>query len=194
MTISKKIVEKFQNIGQDAFLTGLIASKSGNMSVRLKDKMIITTTGSSLGRLTENQLVTLSINNLDSPNLKKASTAVYLHQAIYKKTDAQAIIHLHCPAAVALSISEREITPIDSEGIYYFQRIPVIHKPFQAGSKNVLNELADLLKDYRVAIVSPHGVFAKGKDLDEAFFWASSVEQSSKIIIQRRLLDQGKKI
>ncbi|MFC1516943.1 class II aldolase/adducin family protein [Candidatus Margulisiibacteriota bacterium] len=185
-------LKNFQDIGKDAFVTSLIASKSGNMSIRDDNHIIITSTGSSLGRLTEKDLIKIGLNEEEGPVVERASTELGLHQAIYNKTDAKAVIHLHCPAAVALSLSEREITPIDSEGMYYFSRIPVIHAPFQIGSKNVISDLSDLLKDYRVAMVSGHGVFAKGQDLDEAFFWASSVEQSSKIIIQRRLLDKGR--
>jgi len=190
--ISSTILKNFQEIGQDAFVSGLIASKSGNMSIRDGKQLIITTTGSSLGRLKAEDLVRLGLEESEGPLAEKASTELKLHQEIYKRTEANAVIHLHCPSAVALSLSEREITPIDAEGMYYFSRIPVIHAPFQIGSKNVIDDLADLLKDYRVAMVSGHGVFAKGHSLEEAFFWASSVEQAAKIIIQRRLLDMGK--
>jgi L-fuculose-phosphate aldolase len=188
MTISNEQLKNFQEIGQDAFLTGLIASKSGNLSVLNGDQFIITRTGSSLGRLTANALVEIDLLEPTENSLKLASSEVFLHQTIYQKTEALAVVHLHCPSVITLSLTEKEIIPLDSEGAYYYKKAPVIHAPFQLGSKNILNELAELLAENKLAVVSGHGVFAKGATLDEAFFWASSLEQSAKIIINDRLL------
>ena len=46
---------QFQNIGHELFLRGLIASHSGNMSIRLGERLLITRRGSRLGCLSENE-------------------------------------------------------------------------------------------------------------------------------------------
>ncbi|HEX9976514.1 MAG TPA: hypothetical protein VGA82_04610 [Dehalococcoidales bacterium] len=40
------MLEEFQRIGRDLFLSGLASSHGGNMSVRLGDRLIITRRGS----------------------------------------------------------------------------------------------------------------------------------------------------
>ena len=45
------IYEQCRDIGRDCFLSGLVSSHAGNMSVRVGDRLVITRRGSMLGRV-----------------------------------------------------------------------------------------------------------------------------------------------
>src|SRR5439155_835947 len=54
-------IEDFRDLGRDMFLTGLVSSHTGSLSVRRDDKMWVSRRGAMLGRLTENDLVEVAI-------------------------------------------------------------------------------------------------------------------------------------
>ena len=47
------ILSQFQTVGRDLFTRGLVSSHSGNLSIRLGDRLIITRRGCRLGCLEE---------------------------------------------------------------------------------------------------------------------------------------------
>ena len=51
------MLEEFQRIGRDLFLSGLVSSHGGNMSVRMGDRVLITHRGSQLGQITAEDIV-----------------------------------------------------------------------------------------------------------------------------------------
>ncbi len=55
-----------------------------------------------------------------------ASTELVGHRAIYRQTPALAVIHAHPPHAVALSLLEREIIPVDMEGSFHLSKVRVL--------------------------------------------------------------------
>ncbi|HHY45793.1 MAG TPA: aldolase [Firmicutes bacterium] len=182
------MLEEFQRIGRDLFLQGLNSSHSGNMSVRLGDRIIITRRGSSLSNLKEGDLVETGLEKNDS-FITLASTEIVVHREIYQKTAALAIVHCHAPRCVALSLLEDEIIPVDSEGSYFFHKIPVVATELTVGSKEAARLLAQVLKNYKVAVLRGHGIFAVGQVLEEAYQYASAAEHVCQIICHVRALD-----
>jgi len=181
------MLEQFALFGRELFLQGVNSSHSGNMSVRVGDRMFITRRGSMLSNLREGDIVETGLREDDS-HITLASTEIKIHRAIYLQTSALAIVHAHPPFAVALSLLEDEIVPVDTEGIYYFKTIPVIGADLTVGSDEVAEKLPPLLQNYKVAVVRGHGSFAVGQMLEEAFQWTSSLEASCKVLYYHRRL------
>ncbi len=50
------ILSQFQTVGRDMFARGLVSSSSGNLSIRMGERMIITRRGSMLNCLQEQDL------------------------------------------------------------------------------------------------------------------------------------------
>jgi len=94
------ILSQFQTIGHDLFTRGLVSSHSGDMSIRLGDRLIITRRGCRLGCLEEHDLIETGITKNDR-STPLASTELAVHRAIYQQTSALAIVHAHPPHAVA---------------------------------------------------------------------------------------------
>lgn len=177
----------FKKFGRDLFLGGLNSSHSGNLSVRYGDRIVITRRGSMLGHLEERDLIETGLLKNDS-NIILASTEIGVHRAIYKGTSALAIVHAHPVHAIALSLLEDQIIPVDSEGAYLLHKIPVIGAEHTIGSKELENSLPGLLSEYKIVMVRGHGSFAVGQMLEEAYQWTSSLEQVCRIIYLTRTL------
>lgn len=181
------MLEQFSRFGRELFLQGVNSSHSGNMSVRAGDRIFITRRGSMLSNMIEGDIVETGLREDDS-HITLASTEIKIHRAIYLETSALAIVHAHPPFAIALSMDEDEIVPIDTEGIYYFKSIPVIDAGLTVGSDEVAEKLPPLLQNYKAAMIRGHGSFAGGQMLEEAFQWTSSLEASCKTLFLHRLL------
>ena len=180
----------FQLIGRDLFHSGLNNSHSGNISVRCGDRIIITRRGSMLGHLQEGDLIETGLDRNDS-NITLASTEIRVHRAIYKKTPALAIVHAHPPHAIALSLLEDEIIPVDSEGSYLMHKIPVVYAKHTIGSEEIEQALPGVLNDYKVVMIRGHGSFAVGQLPEEAYQLTTSLEHSCRIITLTRALGHG---
>ena len=126
--------EQFKEIGRDIFLRGLISSHAGNMSARVVDRIYITRKSSMLGKLQQKDVIELELGKDDS-QAPMASSELVVHTAIYRNTSALAIIHAHPPYATLLSMLKDEIVPVDSEGLYLFQRAPVVNPAKTIGSE-----------------------------------------------------------
>ncbi len=181
------MIRDFQRIGRDLFLAGLNSSHSGNLSVRLGDRVVITRRGSMLGHLEEQDLIETGLHKNDA-HITLASTEIGVHRAIFKGTAALAIVHAHPVYATALSLIDNEIIPIDSEGQYLLHKIPVLGVEHTVGSQEVAAKLPELLKEYKIVMVRGHGSFAVGQLLEEAYQWTSSLENICKIIYLTRTL------
>lgn len=181
------MLEQFSRFGRELFLQGVNSSHSGNMSARAGDRIFITRRGSMLCNLAEGDIIETGLREDDS-NIILASTEIKIHRALYLETSALAVVHAHPPCAIALSLHDEEIVPIDTEGVYYFKTIPVIAAGLTVGSDEVAEKLPPLLQNYKVAMVRGHGSFAVGQMLEEAFQWTSSLEASCKTLFLHRLL------
>ncbi|MFZ5596184.1 MAG: aldolase [Bacillota bacterium] len=181
------MLKTFQQIGSDLFRAGLNNSHSGNISVRLGDRIMITRRGSMLGHLGEGDLIETGLEKNDG-NTALASTEIGVHRAIYQRTPALAVVHAHPPHAVALSLLGDEIIPVDAEGKYLLKRVPLVYAEKTIGSVEVERLLPEVLLNYKIAVVIGHGSFAAGRTLEEAYQLTTSLEHSCRIIYLSRML------
>lgn len=175
------ILAQFQSIGRDLFTRGLVSSNSGNLSIRLGEHMIITRRGSRLGCLEENDLIETGVSKNDR-NTPLASTELAVHRAIYQETTAQAIVHAHPPHAVALSLTETEIVPDDTEGLSIVGRVSVLGWHMEVRPGGLANIIAEALTQNRIIMVRGHGSFAIGQLLEEGHNCTTALEESCQVI------------
>ena len=179
----KRLVAEFARVGRVMFEGGLNNSHSGNMSVRLGDKVVITRRGAMLGELTADDLVDVGLAEDDS-GIALASTEVKVHRAVYAATSHLAIVHSHPRTATALSMDRDFLVPVDDEGRYYFKRIPVLAVESSIGSDDLEKDLPALLKDYPLVMVRGHGAFAVGGTLEEGLQITHACEWSCDILFR----------
>lgn len=139
----------------------------------------------SAGDIVETGLIAGELR--DSP----ASIELIVHRNIYLSTVSRAIIHIHSPFAIVQSIiaKEKKIIPVDEEGGYLFNEIPIIEG--KSGSKTLAASAAAALKKHKGIIIKGHGSIAAGETLQEAYLVISSIEHICKI---KYYVDYGKDI
>ena len=185
------LLSQFQRIGHDLFIRGLVSSHSGNMSIRIGERMVITRRGSMLAHLSERDLVETRVDRNDRAT-PLASTELVVHRAIYRQTPALAVIHAHPPHAVALSLLEREITPVDKEGSFHLSKVRVLGWDRRLKPNQLAEEVASVLKEHQIILVHGHGSFAATQLLEEAYHLTSALEESCRIIYLLRTLNPQK--
>ncbi len=159
---------------------GLVETHFGNISIRNGSKMLITRSGLPLDEIDQGSVVEVDIDKPSGLDTA-ASSESPVHRSIYKNTKALAVIHAHPPFAVIESVlSDKDmIIPIDIEGQYFLQEIPLVKGG--AGTPELARKTSDALCDHKGVIVPGHGTFAAGKSLEEGYDITSLIERSCKL-------------
>jgi L-fuculose-phosphate aldolase len=178
--VSDELYASFRETGRDLFLTGAISSHGGNMSVRVGERILITRSGSMLGRLTRADILETGINSC--PEDEGCSRELVVHRAIYLATDARAIVHAHTVHTIHRSLISDVITALDSESKAILGDVPVVSAEQTIASPEAAELLSAALAEKKVAVLKTHGPFAKGATLEEAFYHVSCLEASAKIL------------
>jgi L-fuculose-phosphate aldolase len=159
-------------------------SHSGNASVRTGDTFWVTPTGACADTLEPGDLVECP---LEGPCPPGASLDAPLHQLVYsKQPEAAAILHSHGAHSVAMSFAGEDFRPVDFEGQYYFERVPVLPVDYADYIEKAPEAVADALAEHPIAMVRGHGVYAWGETLNRAYKWTCSLELSAKTYIIAR--------
>lgn len=173
-------------LAKSLFDRGFSVGGAGNISVRLDtNRILITPTGSSLGRLQPEQLSIVDLNgNLLSGN--KPSKEVVFHLAIYQANPShQAIVHLHSTYLTALSCLadldwDNAISPFTPYYVMRVGKLPVI--PYYCpGSPQIAIALAEKTKHHKAVLLANHGVVVCGKNLQDAVDNTEELEETAKL-------------
>ncbi|RME83264.1 MAG: class II aldolase/adducin family protein [Zetaproteobacteria bacterium] len=166
---------------------GLNDSHSGNASVRVENGFWITPTGANAEILEEEELVFCA---WDAPLPAHASSDAALHRQVYARiAEAGAVLHAHCPYAVALTMEEDAFAPQDLEGrLFLGKEVPVLAIPVEEHFQQAPEAVAEALAYCPVCIERAHGVYAWGKTLDHAYQLLNALESSARLVWLRRSL------
>ena len=153
-------------------------SHSGNASLLEGDTFWITPTGACADTLEANHLVACQVYETIGEG---ASLDAPLHQAVYQQNKtARAVFHSHGPYSVAMTMNGKDFVPLDFEGQLYFAKVPVISIPYKEYVPQSPTRVAAVLSRYPIMIIRGHGVYACAKNLNLAYKWTCSLEQSAK--------------
>jgi L-fuculose-phosphate aldolase len=172
-------IETFRDVGRDMFLTNLVSSHTGSMSVRTDDRATISRRGAMLGRMRPEDLLELVI---DEDASEETPEEAIVHQTVYRSTDAQAVIYARPPATMALALIEDRLSPAAGEGAEYFGSAPVLVSQRAITSPDIAQLIARTLRENRIVALRGQGVFARGADLDDAFHMVSLLEEMCRVV------------
>lgn len=193
-----KLYLTFQQVGADLFAAGLASATSGNYSVWVGEGLWITRSGAQKAHLTPEDILLLPLEP-DPEKDRGASVERVIHRAIYQQTDATAVVHAHPRHAIALSFHLDSIVPIDLEGRYYFDQIPVLSPKTASASQEAAEAVARALQKHRACVVRGHGAFVKGieeapeKSLLQAYSLMTSLEEACEVLFLERLWRGGRR-
>lgn len=163
--------------GRRLFERRLISGWGGNLSCRLgKDRFLITGQHAPLGFLTAKDLVHIDAQGKSVTKDRKASSETPLHLAVYRGTEAQAIIHVHPPMVLAFSLTRESFIPVSFEEKYTIGEVPII--PQDTPTVTQPEKVVEALKYRPVVILKGHGTVAIGRTFQEAFLYTDLLEEA----------------
>jgi L-fuculose-phosphate aldolase len=180
----------FKTVGERLSAQGLVSVYSGNLSIRIHDKLIITRSGSALSTISEDDLVETGIATDDS-STPLASSELNVHRSIYQNTLAQAVVHAHPPYAIVLSFIHEKIVPCDMEGYDVLSSIPVLVQEGMVKAGDLSKEITETMRQHKIVLVRSHGTFAAARSLEEAYYYTTVFERSCRILYLLRALNPG---
>jgi len=181
-------------IGKKSVLNGYVTTVGGNISVRLgEDQYLITSTGTPLDELTEENILTVDVSGCLIEGSMKPSKETNMHLAIYcHRPDVDAVVHLHPILSTTLISIDEEITPITMEELYFIGdqigTVPLL----AAGGCDLHNAVVQEAEKCNVVFLKNHGCIATGKSLKEAYFRIVKLERAAQATIIAKIF--GKKI
>jgi ribulose-5-phosphate 4-epimerase/fuculose-1-phosphate aldolase len=182
--------ESLAQHGRSLYDRGLSPGTSGNLSVRLDGGLLVTPTGSCLGRLDPAR-----ISRVDGEGLHLAGDAptkeAFLHLTMYReRPGARAVAHLHSTHAVALACladvaPSDALPPITPYSVMKVGRLPLVpyHRP---GDRTLAEAVAALAREHRAVLLANHGPVVSAGSLDDAVAAIEELEETARLFFLLR--------
>ena len=185
----KKIIEYGKLCGEKNYTPGY----SGNISARYKDGMLITTSGSSNGYLSENEIVYTDFEGKSLEDGKKPSSEKFLHIEIYKKRpEINYIIHVHAPYLSSFASAGKDLmAPIMAENVFYFGGIPLADYALPSTMELVENTVKYFDK-FDAVLMANHGFVVASKTIEDAYMKLELAESYAQVVLNTYLLGGAK--
>ena len=166
---------------------------SGNISARYGEGMLITTSGSSNGFLSKNEIVYTGFDGLSREKRKKPSSEKFLHIEIYKKRpEINFIIHVHAPYLSSFASAGRDLmAPVMAENIFYFGGIPLADYALPS-SRELVENTVRYFDKYDAVLMANHGVVVASKTIEDAYLKLELAESYAQIVLNTEILGGAK--
>jgi methylthioribose-1-phosphate isomerase len=169
--------QQIADIARRLYARGWMPGTAGNISVRTGQTAVITGSGLSKGELTTDDMVTVDVaDSQPVSGSRRPSAETAIHTAIYRATDADAVVHVHAPHATAQTVGASTILTftgyelIKGLGTTGTISIPVFTN--HADVAGIGEDIEQHLKQHPdappVLFISGHGITAWGADLAQA--------------------------
>ena len=182
----KAIKDEIINIGRKLYQLRLVVARSGNLSARLDENVIlITATGASLGSLTQDDLIKVDLANEEGLKSSRLSTEFPLHRLIYKNFPNRAIIHCHPTLINAYFALYPDLKILTFETKLYLGAVPVIEQDTPAITNPEL--VIEALKTNSLVVIKNHGVVTIADKFSDALYLVETLEEAVKLAAVARL-------
>ncbi len=184
-----KLKSEIIEYGKLAGIKNFTPGYSGNFSARYEDKILITSSGSANGYLSEEELVLMDFDgNLIEGN-RKPSSEKMLHAEFYKqRPDVNYIIHVHSPYLSSFACCHIPLDePVMAENVFYFGQIPLAEYGLPS-SMDLVEKTAKYFKDYDAVLMANHGFIVGDKTIKDAFLKLELAESYAQVVFNTKLM------
>ncbi|MDI9644881.1 MAG: class II aldolase/adducin family protein [Candidatus Verstraetearchaeota archaeon] len=174
--IKKRLAECMRSL----HARGLISGAGGNASFRVGEyEMLITPSGVYKGRLTERDIVRMTLDGALVEGHNNPSSEWRFHAEIYKKRrDVNAIVHAHSPYTTGLAISSNRIEPVTPEVALIASEVEIVGYKCP-GTEELSRLIGERIIRKRALVLQNHGVVAVGRELEDALAVIEILEEAS---------------
>ncbi|WP_343708335.1 S-methyl-5-thioribose-1-phosphate isomerase [Mycobacterium sp.] len=165
------------DMARGLYARGWMPGTAGNISVRTGPTAVITGSGLSKGELTADDMVTVHVADSNPvAGSRRPSAEAVIHTAIYRATDANAVVHVHAPHATAQTVDAstaltyRGYELIKGLGTAEAVTIPVFanHSDVARIADDIERHLTEHPDSPPVLFIAGHGITGWGRDLEQA--------------------------
>ncbi|MFB7735706.1 class II aldolase/adducin family protein [Streptomyces sp. NPDC056112] len=154
---------------------GLVVGTSGNVSVRVGDTVLVTPSGVPYDRLTDDDVTGVGLDGRQVLGTLVPTSELPMHLAVYRGTDAGAVVHTHAVHATAVSTLVTEL-PL----IHYMAGAlggPVRVAPYATyGTEELAGNMLRALDGRTGCLLRNHGTVTYGTTLDQAYDRTAQLE------------------
>lgn len=154
---------------------GLVVGTSGNVSTRVGDAVLVTPTGVPCSRLDPDDPCVVDLDGRRLAGRLRPTSELPMHLAVYRTTDARAVVHTHAVHATAVSTLVDELP-----AIHYMTAAlggPVRVAPYATyGSEELASHLLAALEERSGALLRNHGTLTHGTTMEQAYDRTAQLE------------------
>ena len=146
----------------------LTVGTSGNLSIRSGDLIAISPSGVNYDELTPESVCVIDLDGDVVEADLEPSSEVPMHTAVYRATDAGAVVHSHPLYGTALSLTRDEVPPVH----YMIMLLggPVRVAPYaRFGSPELAQGGVDAMADRTGVLLRNHGATTYGDTMEKAY-------------------------
>jgi L-fuculose-phosphate aldolase len=177
--------------GLKMYQKGLTHGTSGNISCRIpqKEKMLITPSNLPYEQIQEKDIMLVNFAGEAEETGRNPSSETPFHLMIYKnREDIGGIVHSHSVYALAVAASRKTVPVFLDEMFSEIGGEIEVSNYALPGSDELASNILTKLGDKNALLLANHGTVCCGKDLEEAFWVAETVEKICKIFVLSSLL------
>ncbi|HOJ87575.1 MAG TPA: L-ribulose-5-phosphate 4-epimerase [Pseudothermotoga sp.] len=178
--------EKERQLLYEAHLTlekyGLVAYTSGNVSLKINDKVLIKPSGVPYSSLKPSDMVLVDLSGKVIDGNMKPSVDAATHLYLYRNIEwAKSIIHTHSTFATTFAVLEKSIPVLCTAHADVFgEEIPLAEYA-PVGSEAIGKAVIKVIGKSGTVLLRKHGVIVVGKSLDDAVKKAVFLEEVAKM-------------
>ncbi|UCB56633.1 MAG: class II aldolase/adducin family protein [Candidatus Omnitrophota bacterium] len=189
MNREKELKREIIDIGKRLYDFRLVAARGGNLSARIEnDLILITSSGSSLGELQEENILKVDLSS--SKEVKGLTTEFPLHSLIYQSFPAKRIIHCHPPLVNAYYAVYEKLESITFENRLFLGEVPQVRQETPAITQP--EKVIEALKTNNIVVIKNHGVVCMSDSFNDAFYLIEELEEAVKMAGLARILSKEK--
>jgi len=180
-------------IGRLLYDRGYVAANDGNISVRCGDRLVMTPSGVSKGRMTPDMLLVTDLEGNVLEGNRHPTSEGKMHLAVYRhRPDVRAVVHAHPPVSTAFAACRKGLeTPYLAELVVGLGTVPCTPEFAMLSTEEVPESVVPYLPDHNAVLLANHGALTWGGDLWEAFDRMETVEHTAKIVLNIQTLGGG---
>ena len=193
MTSEYEIKKQICEIGKRIYDRGMVANNDGNISVRCGDRLVMTPSGVSKGRMTPDMLLVTDLEGNVLEGNRHPTSEGKMHLAVYRhRPDVRAVVHAHPPVSTAFAACRKGLeTPYLAELVVGLGTVPCTPEFAMLSTEEVPESVVPYLPDHNAVLLANHGSLTWGGDLWEAFDRMETVEHTAKIVMNIQTLGGG---
>ena len=174
-------------LGASIFARGLTPGRTGNLSCRIGDEIVVTPTGASLGSLDAGRLAIIDLEGRPVRGDRPTKEAA-MHAALYRsRPAARSVVHLHSTHAVAVSCladldEHSALPPLTAYFAMRVGRLPLV--PYvPPGDPSLGAAVEATARDHHAMLLANHGSVVAGDDLLSAADAAEEIEETARLFL-----------